>query len=95
MRWPPPRPTFSLRMMMLAIATIAASMAWSGHWSDCKHQAVLHAVAASEGRRQARSGGMSVIQWREVEWHEEMRRRFEWAAWSPWPFPPSEPARPE
>ncbi len=95
MRRPPNRPTLTLRGMTLSVAVIAGSMAWSGHWSDCKHQAVLHAVAASEVRREARSGGMTLALWREVEWHEEMRRRFERAAWAPWPFPPGEPPRPE
>ncbi len=98
MPWPPPHPTLTLRGLILAVAAIAGAMAWSGHWSDCKHQAVLHAVAASEARREASAGGLTDLalarQIRKVEWHEEMRRRLEWAAWSPWPFPPSEPPRP-
>ena len=90
-----PLPTLTLRGLMVAVAIIAWSMAWSGHWSDCKHQAVLHAVAASEVRREALAYGVTVARWREMEWHEELSRRFEWAAWSPWPFPPSEPPRPD
>jgi hypothetical protein len=88
-----PAPTLSIRMLMLAVAIVAASMSWSAHWSDCKYQAVLHATLAAAGRQEDRVGQASPN--RRAEWREEMSRRFERAAWLPWPFPPSEPPRPE
>jgi hypothetical protein len=83
-------------MLMLAVAFVAASMSWSAHWSDCKFQAVLHATLAN-AERQSRTGltqSELVHKRRVVEWHEEMCRRFERAAWLPWPGTPAEPPRP-
>jgi hypothetical protein len=88
--------TFSLRIMVIAVAVVTLSIAWSAHWSDCKFQAVLHATLAN-AERQQRGGsteGEIVRKRRVVEWHEEMCRRFERAAWLPWPGSPSEPPRP-
>ena len=94
----PSRPplTVSIRLLMLAVAVVAISIRWSAHWFDCRQRAALHASLA--GRTLAvqpeptdPSGARRDL---EAEWHEEMRRRFEQAAWLPWPFPPSEPPRP-
>jgi hypothetical protein len=94
-----PRPRFSVRWLMMAVAFMALMIAWSSRWSDCKHQAALHATLAAE--RRFLVGGMNLTdlardrQRRKAEWHEEMSRRFERAKWLPWPFSPSEPPRPE
>lgn len=93
-----PHPTVSIRLLMLAVAVVAVSIRWSAHWIDCKHQAAFHAALAED--RQVFSGMTEMAAWArnrqalKTRWHEEMRRRFERAAWLPWPFPPSEPPRP-
>ena len=93
----PPRPplTVSIRLLMVAVAVVAISMRWSAHWFDCKQQAAIHASLA--GRpfvgQAAATNPTGPRRTLEEEWHEEMSRRFERAAWLPWPFPP-EPPRP-
>ncbi len=95
----PFRPIFTVRTLMLAVAVAASSSAWSGRWSDFKHRAALHAGQAFQERWVARSAGMTReavdLQGRKAEWHDEMRRRYEVAAWIPWPYPPAEPPRPD
>jgi hypothetical protein len=88
--------TVSIRMILMAVAVVASSITWSANWSDCKYQAVLHATLAN-AEKQQRTGlteGDIANKRRVVEWHEEMCRRFERAAWLPWPGCTSEPPRP-
>ena len=92
-----PPMTVSIRLLMLAVAVVALSIRWSEHWIDCRHQAALHAglaISRSPVKGVDTTDPANVRRALEVRWHEEMRRRFEQAAWLPWPFPPSEPPRP-
>jgi hypothetical protein len=81
-----PRSTFSLRTLLIGVSFVAGSIGWSANWSDCKHQAVLHAALASVEER--------AHKYQKAEWHQEMRRRYERAAWLPWPGSTSEPPQP-
>ena len=94
----PSRPplTVSIRLLMLAVAVVAISMRWSAYWFDCRQRAAMHAGLAA-GRALTGDPATDPVRVRralEAEWHEEMRRRFERAAWLPWPFPSPEPPRP-
>lgn len=94
------RPRATVRGLMMAVAFVALAIAWSSHFSDCKHQAALHATLASTMRHVFAGEGRGITaqsvdrQLRKAQWHEEMSRRFERAAWLPWPFDPPEPPRP-
>ncbi len=91
-----PRSPSSLRVLILSVAFVACAIGWSAHWSDCKYQAVFHATLANaEGR--PRPGDSSEEQARKrqnARWHDEMRQRYERAAWLPWPGATAEPSRP-
>jgi hypothetical protein len=86
----------SLRMLILTVVVVAVSMSWSAHWTDCKFQAVLHATLANAERQQrgGSTAGEIARKRRVIEWHEEMQRRFERAAWLPYPGATAEPPRP-
>ncbi len=84
-------------MLMLAVAFVALAIAWSSRWTDYRYRAAFHATLAAQHRDFA--GVRSMTAWardrqrRKAEWHEEMGRRFDRAAWLPWPFEPSEPPK--
>jgi hypothetical protein len=90
------RPTFTIRILVFAVAFVAVSIGWSAHWSDCKYQAVLHATLANSERQQRPGESLEdqTRKQRNAQWHEEMRRKFDRAAWLPWPGSTAEPPRP-
>jgi hypothetical protein len=83
-------------LLMVMVAVVAISMRWSAHWFDCKQKAAIHASLAGRTLmgQTAATSQTGLHRTPEEEWHEEMSRRFERAAWLPWPFPPTEPPRP-
>ncbi len=86
-------PRFTVWRLMLAVAIIGSALGITIRRERFRWIAVNHRAEVSKLIPRIKPHGMADKDWRPIEWHESMARKYEHAARYPWL--PVAPDRPE